>query len=141
MRKSETQGANAVQMTAAVLLGALLALGIELIILLLGSIAVSKGILKESAATQVIVVACVVGCLIGGWFTCGRWPARRLLAGLAAGGICFLLILAVGLLTSEDFELGVQALIELAACLCGGALAGLFSGKRKAKKKGGKRKR
>lgn len=141
MRKAETQGANAVQMTAAVLLGGLLALGIELVILLLGSVAISRGILKADAAIQLTLAACVIGCLIGGWFACSRWPTRRLLAGLAAGAVCFMLILAVGLLMSDDLELGTQALMELAACLCGGALAGLFSGRKKGKKKGGKRTR
>lgn len=135
MRKAETQGAGAARMTAAVLLGGLLALGIELIILLLSSVAISKGIIRDSAAMQITVAACVIGCFAGGKLTCARWSARRLLAGLAAGAVCYLLILAVGLMLSDDFELGLQALSELAACLCGGALAGLFSrgGKRRKK--------
>lgn len=136
MRKGETQGTSAVQMTLSVLLGGLLALGVELVILLLGAVAVSKGILKDSAGTQLTVVACVAGCLAGGRLVCAQWPAYRLLAGLAAGGVCFLLILAVGLLTSDSFEIGLQGLIELAACLCGGAIAGLFSGKKRKKRKG-----
>lgn len=135
MRKAETQGAGAVEMTAAVLLGGLLALGVELVILLLGSVAVSKGILKDSVGTQLTAIACVVGCLIGGRLVCSRWKSQRLLAGLAAGGVCFVLILAVGMMTSDSFELGLQGLIELAACLCGGAIAGLFGGKKKKKKR------
>lgn len=136
MRKAETQGANAAQMTAAVLLGGLLALGVELVILLLGAVAVSKGILKDGAEMQLTAVACVAGCLVGGRLVCAWWSSRRLIAGLAAGGVCFLLILAVGLMTSDSFELGLQGLIELAACLCGGALAGLFGGNGKKKKRG-----
>ena len=42
--------------------------------------------------------------------------------------MCYLLILAVGLLMSDALELGGQALIELAGCLCGGALAGMLGG-------------
>ncbi len=134
MRKGEVQGANAAQMVTAVALGGLLALGVELMVLLLGAVAVSNGILKEDAAAQVTAAACVLGCLIGGLLACSRWSARRLLAGLAVGAVCYLLILAVSLLMGEGFQLGSQALVELAGCLCGGAVAGVFGG-RKGKKK------
>lgn len=134
MRKAETQGVNAAQMVTAVVLGGLLALGVELMVLLLGAAAVSSGILKEDVAPQLTAAACVLGCLIGGALACTRWKSHRLLAGLAVGMVCYLLILAVGLLMSDGFELGVQALIELAGCLCGGAIAGMF-GSRKTKKK------
>lgn len=134
MRKGEAQGANAAQMVTAVALGGLLALGVELMVLLLGAVAVSNGILKEDAAAQVTAAACVLGCLIGGLLACSRWSARRLLAGLAVGAVCYLLILAVSLLMGEGFQLGPQALVELAGCLCGGAVAGVFGG-RKGKKK------
>lgn len=133
MRKAEAQGANAVEMTAAVVIGGLLALGVELMVLLLGTIAVSNGILREDIAPQLTAAACVVGCLAGGLLTCARWKSRRLIAGLATGAVCYLLILAVGLLMSDGLELGVQALIELAGCLCGGAIAGMF--RKKGKKK------
>ena len=37
-----------------------------------------------------------------------------------------MLILCVGLMSGESFSLGLQALLELAGCLCGGAIAGLL---------------
>lgn len=140
MRKTEAQGINAVQMVTAVALGGLLALGVELMVLLLGAAAVSNGILKEDAAPQVTAAACVLGCLIGGALACGRWKSRRLLAGLSTGAVCWLLILAVGLLMGDGFQLGLQALIELAGCLCGGAVAGMFGGKKGKKKRASARK-
>lgn len=141
MRKGETQGANAAQMVTAVVLGGLLALGVELTVLLLGAAAVSRGILKEDAAAQVTAAACVLGCLIGGLLACTRWSSRRLLAGLAAGAVCYLLILAVGLLLGDGFQPGPQALVELAGCLCGGSLAGVFGGRKSKKKRASARKR
>ena len=93
-----------------------------------------NGILKEDAAPQLTAAACVLGCFIGGLLACARWKSRRLLGGLAAGAVCYLLILAVGLLMSDALELGGQALIELAGCLCGGALAGMLGGMRKKKR-------
>ena len=140
MSKAEAQGANAVQMATGVLLGGLLALGIELMILLLGAVAVSNGILKIDAAPQLTAAACVLGCFGGGLLACARWKSRRVLGGLAAGVVCFLLILAVGMLMSDDLVLGSQALIELAGCLCGGALAGMLGGGRRKKRPSGRKK-
>lgn len=134
MGKAEERGTNAVQMATGVMLGGLLALGVELVILLLGALAVSNGILKEDSAPQLTAAACVLGCFAGGLLACSRWQSKRLLGGLAAGTVCYLLVLAVGLLMSDGTELGIQALIELAGCLCGGALAGMLGGGRKKKR-------
>ena len=140
MGKAEAQGVNAVQMATGVALGGLLALGMELIILLLGSLAVSNGILKEDAAPQLTAAACVLGCFGGGLLACARWKSRRLLGGLATGLVCYLLILAVGLLMSDHLALGTQALIELAGCLCGGALAGMLGGGKRKKRASSRKK-
>ena len=141
MRKAEAQGAGAVRMVTAVMLGGLLALGVELMVLLLGAVAVSNGILKEDAAAQVTAAACVVGCLAGGLLACTRCGSRRLLVGLAVGAVCCLLILAVGLLMGDGLRLGAQALIELAGCLCGGAIAGMLRGGKTKKKRAPARKK
>ena len=140
MGKAEERGTNAVQMATGVALGGLLALGIELMILLLGSLAVSNGILKEDAAPQLTAAACVLGCFGGGLLACARWKSRRLLGGLAAGVVGDLLILAVGLLMSEGLTLGVQTLVELAGCLCGGALAGMLGGGKRKKRASSRKK-
>ena len=140
MGKAEERGTNAVQMATGVALGGLLALGIELMILLLGSLAVSRGILKEDAALQLTAAACVLGCFGGGLLACSKWKSRRLVGGLLTGAVCYLLILAVGLLMSDDLTFGPQALIELAGCLCGGALAGMLGGGRKKKRASSRKK-
>lgn len=140
MGKAEAQGTNAVQMATGVALGGLLALGVELVILLLGSVAVSNGILKEDAASQLTAAACVLGCFGGGLLACSKWKSRRLVGGLLTGAVCYLLILAVGLLMSDDLTFGPQALIELAGCLCGGALAGMLGGGRKKKRASSRKK-
>ncbi len=141
MRKTEAQSAGAVQMTASAVLGGLLALGVAMLVLLLGAVAVSNGILKQDVTPRITAFACVLGGFCGGMLTCMRWQARCLPGGLAAGGVCFLLILAVGLLSGDEFSLGLQALTELVGCLCGGAAAGVLCGggkgkrRRKARKK------
>ena len=141
MRKAEAQGGGAALAVTAVMLGGLLALGVELMVLLLGAVAVSNGILKEDAAVQVTAAACVAGCLAGGLLACCRCDSRRLLAGLAVGGVCCLLIMAVGLLMGDGLRLGAQALIELAGCRCGGAIAGMLCGRKTKKKRASARKK
>ena len=141
MRKAEAQGSGAVQTVTAVMLGGLLALGVALMLLLLGAAAVSNGILKEDAAAQVTAAACVVGCFTGGMLACTRCGSKRLPAGLAVGGVCCLLIVAVGLLMGDGLRLGAQALIEPAGCLCGGAIAGMLCGRKTGKKRTSARKK
>ena len=136
MRKTETrQSSGRGQNIVALILGALLALGIELIVLLLGSIAVSAGVLRADAATQVTAAACLIGCFIGGSLACARWDTRRLFAGLLTGVVCFLLILFAAFLLGDGPEIGTQALIELAGCVIGGGLAGVLAGGKKKKKR------
>lgn len=137
MRKSEAHhdGAGLANVIA-VVLGGFLALGIELVILLLGSVAVSAGVLPSDSAVRITAAACLIGCLVGGIFACLKWSKRRLPAGLLTAVVCYLLILLVALLGNDALELGTTALVELAACLIGGCLAGLLT---KGRKKGGKR--
>ena len=141
MRKAEAQGSGAALAVTAVMLGGLLALGVALTVLLLGAVAVSNGILKEDAAAQVTAAACVAGCFVGGLLACARCESKRLPAGLAVGGVCCLLILAVGLLMGDGLQLGAQALIERAGGLGGGAIAGMLCGGRSKKKRATARKK
>lgn len=133
MRKTENKGVFGV---LSLVLGALFALGVELILLLLGSVAISAGVLRSNSAPQLTVAACLIGCLVGGIFACLRWPQHRLPAGLATGILCFALILFVSLLSGEGPEFNAAMFLELAGCVIGGGLAGLFTRNRK---KGGKR--
>ena len=141
MRKGERQDSGTIQMAVGVLLGGLLALGVEIVILLFGAVAISNGIIKQDATLQLTAAACVVGGVIGGKLACAWWPVKKLLAGLTAGLVCFLLILMVGMLSGDGLTLGLQALIELTGCLCGGAISGLISGGKKRRKKGNRRSR
>ena len=113
-------------MAAGICLGGLLALGIEVLSLLLGAIAISKGFLREDCTLQLTAGACLAGGLAGGWLAGAWWRTRLLLAGMGAGAMCFLLILTAGLLSGGALDLGVQAAVEAAACLCGGAIAGVL---------------
>ena len=129
--RSQSRG----QQIAVLVLGALLALGIELIVILLGSAAVSAGVLKPDAAVQTTAAACLIGCFIGGSLACRRWNSKRLFAGLLTGLFCFLLILLIACLLEGAPKFGTQALIECAGCLVGGGFAGVLAGGKKKKKR------
>ena len=138
MHRSETQGGHVVKTTTTLLLGGVLALGVALLLLVLGAVAISNEILGKEMSTQITVIACVIGCLVGGRFSCRVCRTGRLLMGAATGAVCFLLILSIGLL-SGNVEPGTQWFVELAACLCGGGVAGVLRKRRKKKKSPAKR--
>ena len=136
MRKTEpVRGGSRTQFIIVPIVGALLAMGIELIVVFLGSVAVSAGILKAGAAAQTTVAACLIGCFVGGSFACGHWNSKRLFAGLLTGLLCFLLILTVACFVDGAPEIGTQALIECAGCLVGGGIAGVLGGGKKKRKR------
>lgn len=114
-------------------LGVLLALGVELTVLLLGSIAVSAGVLRADTTMQTTVAACLIGCFTGACFVCGCWRDKCLIGGLLTGLLCFALILVVALIGAERFEFGGQGIIEFSGCLIGGGLAGVTKSRKKTK--------
>ena len=137
MHKTET-GRNRGQLVKALILGALLALGLALIMILLGSVAVSVGIFKPDAGEQIAVAACVIGSILGARLACAQWSSKRIVAGLLTGVLCFLLILLISLLTGGELKPGSQALIECAGCLLGGGISGILAGGRKKKRRKGR---
>lgn len=128
MRKAgEEQGIRLVQVMTAILLGGLLALAVSMSVLLLCAIGISNGWLGETSIEQLAIAACVLGGFFGGILTVKRCGSRALLAGLAAGGACFLLLLAGGLLFfPEAVSIDRGGLGLLSGCLCGGAAAGIL---------------
>ena len=136
MHKSEArQSEKNAKSIASLGLGVLFAFGVELMILLIGALLVSTGILRADSGMQVSAAACLIGCFLGGCIACRQWREGRLLCGLLCGLLCFLIICFISLISSGNIKLGGEGLIELAACLIGGGLAGTAARKRKAKKR------
>jgi len=137
MRKSEeAQGKNLVFYTAWVILGGVAALIVCLIILLVASVCIAKGMLREEYMHQIALVACVLGGIFGGHMAVKHCGARNLLVGVAAGLILFLILLTVGMLSGMLTDGGGGTIGTFFSCLCGGAVAGLLGSKGvKSKKK------
>ena len=92
--------------------------------------AVSGGLAGEELGYQFTIVGCVLGGFCGGLLAV-RQCGGGLLAGLGAGTVLFLLLLTVGALCFESMSLQAGGIGLLCGCLCGGAAAGLFSGRGK----------
>ena len=93
---------------------------------LAGGAAISSGLLRENAQLRLVAMACVLGGLVGGVVCACRWPARKLLGGLAAGLTCGVLLWIISAARGGGQVLEVRGLVVLTSCLCGGALAGLL---------------
>ena len=133
MVKGGEHSANVVTMTVGALLGGAVSLAVTLLLLLACSAVISAGALSEHLGLHITIAACVVGGFCGGSLTRRRWGHHALPAGLAAGAVFFLLLLCVSLLCFRSTDLGGAGVGVLAGCLCGGALSGLPSGRKKKK--------
>ena len=136
MRKTEEdQGARLMRMMTGVLLGGVISLGVCMVILFLCSIGVSNGWIPERLMDQYVIIGCALGGLAGGGVSVRRCGSGPLLAGLAAGGVFFLLLLTVGvlLLHSTSIENGGVGL--LCGALGGGAVPGLLGARPKKKRR------
>ena len=119
----------------ALLLGSLLALGVCVIVLVVCAVSMSAGVIRTDALSQATAGACLTGCFFGGLCTCNRWNTKRLIGGNLTGIVVFALFMLTSLVGGSG-EFGLQAFIELAACVVGGGLAGVVSaGRRKSRKK------
>ena len=129
-KREEDQGARRIRCGTGLLLGGMLALAVCCLFLLGCAAAVSGGLAGEELGYQFTIVGCVLGGFCGGLFAV-RQCGGGLLAGLGAGTVLFLLLLTVGALCFESMSLQAGGIGLLCGCLCGGAAAGLFSGRGK----------
>lgn len=129
-KREEDQGARLIRCGTGLLLGGVLALAVCCLFLLGCAAAVSGGLAGEELGYQFTIVGCVLGGFCGGLFSV-RQCGGGLLAGLGAGTVLFLLLLTVGALCFESMSLQAGGIGLLCGCLCGGAAAGLFSGRGK----------
>lgn len=135
MRSIEAErNSDRVQVLLVLLVGSLLALGVVLVVLLAGAIAVSMGVIRADASSQIAAAACLIGNFTGSMLVSNRWKRRRFFCGLILGVLCFFLI---GLLSflGEGVRIGPQMLAEFACCVIGGGLAGILKAGRKKNKR------
>ena len=135
MGKAGERTGNLRSLAQSTLIGGGIFLAVSLSVLLLFAAMISAGLLGQSNSIRPALMACVVGGLAGGWFTCIHWPSRKFLAGLSASLVGFFLLFLLRLTVFGSLHIKPHALSILAASLCGGMLAGLMTAGKKNKKK------
>ena len=116
-----------------VLKGGVLAGVTTILALLVCAALVSAGAVPVGAMYGAVLAVCAVGALAGGTYAVRRVGRRSLLVGLGVGVVLFLLLLTAGLIANQGTSIANGGAGILCACLCGGAIPGLFG--RKPKKK------
>lgn len=135
MRKEEEQGVWAVKAMTQVLLGGVVAAATGLLFLFVCAVLISKRVLDQAHINTLAVAACVVGSLVGGIVAVSRCKGRSMIVGLLTGVALFLILLTLGVLLYQTVALEDGGVPLGCACLCGGALAGLFGARPKKKRR------
>ncbi len=135
MRKEDEQGMWAVKAMTQVLLGGAIGAACALAFLFVCAVLIAQGILGQEHTGGMAVAACVVGSLVGGIVAVSRCKGRSLIVGLLTGVVLFLILLTLGVLLYETVALEDGGVPLGCACLCGGALAGLFGARPKKKRR------
>lgn len=135
MRKEEEQGVWAIKAMTQVLLGGVIAAVVALLFLFVCAVLVFHGTLNQEHSGAIAVAACVVGSLAGGIVAVSRCKGRSMVVGLLTGVALFLILLTLGVLFYQSVALEDGGVPLGCACLCGGALAGLFGARPKKKRR------
>lgn len=111
-----------------VLKAGMVAVALAVILLLIGSVLISTGMLPESWMGGSVMAAYVLSSMFGGLFGVKRIKKRTLLVGLASGLIMFLMLAIMGALWSGGDIDGANCAVVVGSCLCGGGIAGVLGG-------------
>ena len=111
-------------------LGTAVSVGTAIVLLGLCAVLVSGGLLPERVGEGSVLLACAVGCLIGGRVTVRCKSEGTLLWGMVVGGAVAVVLAVSGVLLYGGLENGRCAAVS-GACLCGGGLAGVVGGKKR----------
>ena len=134
-RRPKEMGSQWLNAMCEVLKGGVLAGVTTILALLVCAVLVSAGMLPVSGMYGAVLAVCILGALVGGTWAVRQVRGRSLLAGLGTGTVLFLLLLTAGSIAYEGASIANGGAGILCACLCGGAIPGLFARKPKKKRR------
>ena len=106
-----------------------------ILLLFLGAVLISSGILQERWMDGTVLAVCVLASLFGGFYAVKKIGKRTLLVGLGVGVILFLLLLAAGVLAYGASSMGENGTGVLCSCAWGGGIAGILGRSQKKKRR------
>lgn len=108
---------------------------ISIFILFLCAIMVSMGVLPVHSIEGVVLVACILGALIGASYEVCHTNSSTLLIGIGVGLVLFLLLFTAGFIVYDGISFSPGGIKICCACLCGGAVPGILGRKPKKKRR------
>lgn len=135
-RKREQTGQKGTWLTLTLnlLRGGILGFAVSCGVLGIAAFLICSGVMGYGKIDSAAVAACLLGGFTGGIFVVKRVKRAPLPLGIGAGGVLYLMLLAMGsLLYNVAPELSLTG-VTAGACLCGGGLSGFAGGTRKNKK-------
>jgi len=139
-KRREDKGTSWIACIGNVFRGGAVAGASVVLLLWVFAIFIAGGVLAERWSEPAILTSCLFGGVIGGSWAVKGVSMGRGVIGIGTGMVLFLILLIAGMMVygTDCFGQGGERI--LAACLCGGALAGFTrrKGKRSTKRKKGK---
>jgi len=105
------------------------------LVLLLGALLISSGLIADTRMNSTVIAACLLGTFCGGLTAVMRVRRMTLAVGAAVGSVFFVLLLTAGALIYGDGHSMQGFGPVLCACLCGGGLAGIVGSSPKKKRR------
>ena len=134
-KREEPQGAVWLSGVLNLLRAGGLGVAAALVVLGVAAAMISFGWIDYERGGGAVVAACLLGGFLGGVFAVGKRRGAALVAGLGAGAVMGLLLLLLGLVVYGARPAVGSVGTVLGACLCGGGLAGVLTGKPKKRRR------
>ena len=109
------------------------ALVISVLLVGIGAVMISTGIVPERVGDGCVLLACAVGSLLGAGVAARGRGKDKLIVSIGVAMMAAVALGVSGILLYGGIDLG-RCIAECAACLCGGGLAGVIGGGRRAKR-------
>ena len=134
MRRTKEKKTAPLDFVASAAIGAGIALGLTLILLLIASFLVVSGQLPEGLMGVLTVAVLFVSSLVGAFVAIRRNRSRALFVGLTEGAILYAITFMGGVFTEVPRFFGGLSLFLFLAAMLGGAAAGLMSARPRKRK-------
>ena len=134
-KRQEGKNSSWMEIAVGLTKGCAVALGTTILLLFGCAAAVSARWLGQQTMERCVVMACVIGALVGAAVAMQNHRDWAMPLGIGTGGGLFLLLLTAGILFYENAPIPSGMTGIFCACLCGGGITGILGRKTKKKRR------